>query len=176
MLIANLLRFDSYGVLFAVAVVTTWLLLRARWKMRPKSTASARPTSRETSVQSRQGTEQWQVALQEFTREAEARLATRAAMLQQLLAAADERIARLEAQLAERPQRPTQAEAKESKKPPLDGPHFASSQKITASHTARSAAVFAMADAGNTAAAIARELGTSIGEIELILSLRATKR
>lgn len=161
------IRYDSYGVLFAVAVVTTWLLLRSRRTTRPQPL----PASPAVSNAPPRVPEQWQVALQEFTRDAEARLMTRAGILQQLLAEADERIAHLKQVLDDSASRSTIPSQKMPislpAKATLAGPHFAASQ------TARNAAVFAMADAGNTAAAIARELGTPIGEIELILSLRS---
>jgi hypothetical protein len=159
MVLALPFQLDSLGLLFAAAVVTSWLMIRTLRK--PATTTASSPTS----VGIPRETERWRVEFHEFVREHEARLDTKTALLQQLIVDADERIAKLESLGLDAPM-PSAIDVK----PATDsrrGPHFAASQ------SARNAAVYAMADAGNSAAAIANELGTPIGAIELILSLRA---
>lgn len=98
-----------------------------------------------------------------------ARVTSRAERLEQLIAEADERIARLEAAF------PTPASrAPESQPPP------ALSETNSASSTAAgvktddplTSEVYQLADAGRSPLEIARELDEQIGKVELILALR----
>ena len=163
MLFAIPIQPSTLGMLLAVSAITSWLMFRAS-RRRPPSVLGVVPKPAGTSTAMPHEAERWQVALFDFARDYEARLDTKAALLQQLIRTADERIAKLESLGLEEPPQAASTKAKTSAG--LSGPHFA------ASATGRNAAVYAMADAGNTAAAIANELGTPIGEIELILSLR----
>lgn len=162
-------QFEPRSWMFvAAAAAATFVVLTGlqRFKRRRESLDAPMPSSDAVPSQPMpQAAERWQVDLHDFTREVEARLDTKLAVLQRLLAAADERIAHLESLgLDESPREKTSSVA---------GPHF-SKLEAAPQGQARTAAIFAMADAGNNAASIANRLGTPIAEVELILSLRRT--
>jgi hypothetical protein len=130
--------------------------LRRRQQQADRQVAMPQPTA--TGGPPR-GVARWEAELHEFTREVEARLDNKMAVLQQLVVHADERIAKLERLAVAAPlEVPPVATS-------LAGPHFAEARS-------RHAAVFAMSDAGHNAAVIANRLSAPIGEIELILTLR----
>lgn len=156
-------------VVVAAAAAATFLVLTGvqRFKRRRETVSSApQPTASQPAVPMPQAAERWQVELHDFTREAEARLDTKLAALQRLILQADERIAHLESLGLDAPSKHTQES-------PIAGPHFSTAQAAPQGQ-ARTAAIFAMSDAGNNAATIANRLGTPIAEVELILSLRRT--
>jgi hypothetical protein len=105
---------------------------------------------------------QWQVELHDLARTTRAELDTRIAALQQLLVEADRRIARLET-----------LERGGSEKSVTPRPHF--DPPVDREETAgpRTAAIYAMADAGLNAAAIANRLREKLGEVESTLRLRS---
>jgi hypothetical protein len=160
MLFAVAIEPRSLVVFAVIAAVTTWLVFRTARRTRslPEPTKANVPSSASPEA------ERWQVELYDFARDVEARLNTKIAVLQQLIATADERIVKLESLGLDEPRSAASASSAEPASPPR--PHFDDSP------SARHAAVYAMADAGNNAAAIANRLGTPIGEVELILSLR----
>src|SRR5262249_37673161 len=108
------------------------------------------------------------VELYDFARDVQAQLDSKMSLLQLLLRAADEKIARLES-LTQR--------SGEQRNAAMAAPHFLHPSDGRRPHANPEAAwgysaVFAMADAGHNCAAIANRLGEPIAEIELILSLR----
>jgi len=105
---------------------------------------------------------QWQVELHDLTRSTRAELDTRLAALQRLLIEADRRIARLES-----------LERSAQERPATPRPHFdppPADRDATAGR--RTAAIYAMADAGLNAAAIANRLREKLSEVESTLGLR----
>jgi len=173
---ANLL--DRYWPLIAAAGATTWLMLRLRGvrrttattagEVRSAPTTANRSTSATTNARA-SSPERWEAELHDFAREVEGRLDNKMIALKQLIEAADRRIEHLaslglDEPAAAPPAVPIESESS-SPSANVARPHFADSP-------ARHAAVYAMADAGHHAATIANRLGTPIGEIELILSLR----
>lgn len=167
-LIAQALAASSFEprswMFVAAAAAATFVVLTGlqRFKRRRETTT---PASQPT-VPMPPAAERWQVELHDFTRETEARLDAKLAALQRLIVTADERIAHLESLGLDAP-------PKSSFEPSLTGPHYSTAQAAPTGQ-ARTAAIFAMADAGNSAASIANRLGTPIAEVELILSLRRT--
>lgn len=117
----------------------------------------------------------WQAELHEFAREVCGRLDSKIALLQQLLLDADQAAERLEkamaAQAAAGADNVARAEARVN--PQVEG---ATGREILAEkslNNARFARIYALADRGLSASAIASELSAQIGEVELILSLRS---
>jgi hypothetical protein len=105
---------------------------------------------------------QWQVELHDLARTTRAELDTRLAALQQLLVEADRRIARLE-----------KLERGAALKSNMPRPHF-DPPPADRDETAgpRTAAIYAMADAGLNVAAIANRLNEKLSEVETTLRLR----
>lgn len=154
-------------VFVAAAASLTFVVLTGlqRFKRRREAALANKNLEQASPAPMPQAAERWQIELHDFTREAEARLDTKLAALQRLIVAADERIAHLESLGLDCPPK-TASET-------ISGPHFSTAQAAPQGQ-ARTAAIFAMADAGNSAASIANRLGTPIAEVELILSLRRT--
>ena len=117
--------------------------------------------------------EQWEVDMHDTARELSARLDSKMIALQSLVAEADRAAARLEAALAEAvdpPRQPgNQAHCLEHAGA-AGRDHAAASP--TAPRAGRREEVYALADYGYDAVEIARRVGSPIGEVELILSLR----
>ncbi|MCE9607853.1 MAG: hypothetical protein K8U03_23450 [Planctomycetia bacterium] len=154
------MEFDpsSFLKLLLVGAVTTTLLVRLHIARRKQQLREAQPVGEGSRVRDAYAppeTLRWQTEIHDFTRDVQARLDNKIAMLQQLLSAADERIARLEAMETRRLQ---------------GAPRMVPGE--TVDETARYAAVFAMANAGNGPTTIADRLGMPLGEIEMMLSLR----
>lgn len=154
------IEFDpgSFLMVALIGVATVTLMLRLHIVRRKQQLRDAKPAAAPQPRMAQMPHEmlRWQTEIYDFTRDAQARLDNKIAMLQQLLMAADERIARLTTLESQRLQSPTRAA------PAGDVDHDA----------ARYAVVFGMADAGNSSNAIAGRLGIPLGEIELMLSLR----
>jgi hypothetical protein len=102
------------------------------------------------------------VELSDMARQMSAQLDTRAARLEQLIADADERIAKLRMSPPVEPQ-------------PLQHPtlKLASTDEPASAPDPRHADVYSLADQGRSPLEIAQQLNRPRGEIELILALRA---
>jgi len=168
MLIAAGFQVVSLLPLLLLGIVTTTLMLRLHISRKKNRGAGVRekftpPIASDSSPEIIRR----QAEMYDLAREVQARLDNKIAMLQQLLVAADERIARLSELESERLH---------------VGPHkvVGSSMCSEAANgadpyereTARYAVVFGMADAGHNPMSIARRLTLPLGEVELMLSLR----
>jgi hypothetical protein len=110
------------------------------------------------------------VELSDMARQITAQLDTRAAKLEALLAEADERIA----ELRRLNDRATASPATREEREPT--PSTPEPQAAEEPVDPRHVAVYALADEGLSAQAIAQRLGRPSGEIELILALRPAQR
>jgi hypothetical protein len=166
---------SSFTRLLLIGAVTSVLMLRLHLTRRKQQLRDRQQRAAPARSQAEPGvashlpheTMRLQAEIFDFTRDVQARLDNKIAMLQQLLSAADERISRL-----------TELEAKRI--------HGASPNEAGSLHvaiddrggdpyereSARYAVVYGMADAGHSANAIARRLEIALGEVELMLSLR----
>lgn len=167
MLLAAGLDVAKFLPLLLLIVATATLMLRLH-VARKKLLVPDRPEKAQASVVD-VGTPELMrrhVEMFDMAREAQARLDNKIAMLQQLLVAADERIARLSELESERlhvgPYRDSELCTAEE----------AASADPYARDTARYAVVFGMADAGHNPMSIARRLALPLAEVELMLSLR----
>lgn len=137
----------------------------------------------------------WEVEMHELARDLSGRLDSKLSALQQLVIQADARIARLEELLGERVAAGRNAEPEPAPTSPAfnrsnrigindptepfpmpalklpEPPPTAAGASATGSDE-RYAAIYELSDTGLTAARIAERLGTPVGEVELILSLR----
>ena len=153
----------SFVVPAVVAAVTAMLLLRL-WRRRPAEAASAdsaAPLEARSERIAPAEARQWQVEFHDLARSTRAELDTRLAALQQLLIEADRRIARLES-----------LERGATEKSVTPRPHFDPPTTDPTESEPRTAAIYAMSDAGLNAAAIANRLREKLGEIEATLRLR----
>jgi hypothetical protein len=154
---------NSFVVPAVIAAVTAMLLMRL-WRRRPPvagSVDSAAPLEAKHERIAPAEARQWQVELHDLARSTRAELDTRLTALQQLLIEADRRIARLES-----------LERRSTEKSVTPRPHFDPPPADGSASEPRTAAIYAMADAGLNAAAIANRLREKLGEVEATLRLR----
>jgi len=156
---------NSYVVPAVVAALTAVFLVRI-WRRRAGTsarddgvTSSVVRSQREAPAEVRQ----WQVEWHDMARSTRADLDTRLAAMQQLLVAADQRIARLESLTQGAIEQHSTTPRPHFDPPPADGLETA---------IARTTAIYAMSDAGLNAAAIANRLRERLGEVEATLGLR----
>jgi len=155
----SLLR--QYGV-YAVCLigfVWMWMLIRARLRGKglSDSQAAERIPSLREQMEVRQNLQKLLVDLQDLARQINAHIDTRFCKLEVLIKEADEKIRQLQT-LGGTP-------ASGPSLPPAD-------ETVDPQH----ALVYKLADLGKSPVDIARELGKNTGEVELILSLRRTRR
>jgi len=125
------------------------------------------------------------VQLEERSARINAEIESHLTRLRAVLRLADERIARLEALVLERPASPPAVRLPTSPKPGVDGgtlparrsdPDAISAPAAragdTPSRAERNQRIYQLADAGRSATAVATALHISLGEVELVLSLR----
>jgi len=159
----------SFMQLGLIGAVTTVLMLRLHITRRKQQLRDKQPRAAiEPGGRSHAPHEamRLQAEIFDFTRDVQARLDNKIAMLQQLLSAADERISRLSELEAERLH--VQSRGGDPVYAPAEGDPGLSLER----DTARYAVVYGMADGGNSANVIARRLELPLGEVELMLSLR----
>jgi hypothetical protein len=161
--------------MLALAVAClTMLMLSTRRKLRerqvqPQGTARQRYAELEQKAKAKRDLEEVMLELDELSRQVHGRLDTKFAKLEAVIRDADRRIDQLTRLLRAssggpacditlRPEDPMEQAPEPASK---DDPH---------------AAIHRLADAGWTAPQIADETGKPVGEIELILALRRTKR
>ena len=178
LLIAELTGSSGF-FLFLVAGVTCWLLFRAhrmlgrRPRSEPAQVRVPRPKSAAHNYNAQAASElnNWEVRMHDLARELSAELDSKMGALQHLIRLADDRLARLDAASAQvaAPHK-TQAATLAANKLDAFEPSVAAAQPARAKP--RHDEVYALADAGHDAHAIASAVGSPIGEIELILSLR----
>jgi hypothetical protein len=148
----------------AVVAAVTAIMLARLWRRRPADAGSmdaAAPLEPRCERIVPAEARQWQVELHDLARSTRGELDTRLAALQQLLVEADRRIARLES-----------LERGAAEKSVTPRPHFDPPPTDQTESEPRTAAIYAMADAGLNAAAIANRLQEKLGEVEATLRLR----
>jgi hypothetical protein len=187
--------------LVIVVVVTAFvLMLRTQRQLRQPKKSSApslpstaridksacRPGAPEMKVQRQ--VEHWEVRMHDLARELSAQLDSKMSVLEHLIRDAERQIARLDERLGRKPEGASEPATTPARPAPISAPHIttqaaalASSQLIgqgarqaspRATKERRFDEVYALADAGHAPAAIASRVGSPVGEIELILSLR----
>ena len=119
--------------------------------------------------------EQWEVSMHELARDLSGQLDSKIRVLELLIREANQAASRLETALNRsrgsgetHSARPVKPQA--SFRPPIDRP---AEQRRPATASPRAERVYALADAGLSPTTIANQIGSQLGEVELILSLRA---
>ena len=169
--------------LAALAITASFVLVRtqknlARQRQASRAEALPRPREREEPHVGPQDLLRWDVAMHETARDLSAQLDSKASVLQHLIREADRAAARLEAarQATEAPSpRPkSQAEALRSslQAENLAGLSLEKATPAVSANDARYQEIYMLADYGYPAGEIAQRLGSPVGEVELILSLR----
>lgn len=179
----------AFAILAVVGLTTCMLLVRSQKQMkaatsrnRPGQNAAAKCAT-EVTAQARQ-VERWEVRMHEVARELSAQLDSKMVAVELLLREAQEQIARLERLThgAEAVGMTPEASAGQLDDVSIaahSGTQAAALPRavsrphvLTRNNSRRHQEVYALADAGRSSAEIAQELGTPIGEVELILGLR----
>jgi hypothetical protein len=179
--------------LIGLAMACAILLMRSQRRIRQTARTSNSVAAPAPNPPLKRATEfeRWEVQMHETAREITARIDSKLGLLEQLIRDADDRIARLQT-VSERLDRsgtvekePAIALAKlshtQSHQPaPRPGstmpvaPVATPPAKTTAA-SRRYEEIYALADAGHNSAAIASQLNSPVGEVELILGLRAQR-
>ncbi len=180
MLLANWSDFFSQDwvplVIVVIAIALVVSSLRKRYtqgpKMPPASSGAASGPSRESAQRLRSEVESAIVELQNLSRRISSEIDTRFARLEAAISDADRRIATLQRliEMADLDERPASRDAKEGERSTANMAAKSSSTDPQDRHSV----VYEMADAGKSAIEIARQLGKTPGEVELILNLRKT--
>ena len=162
----------------AVAVIAGLLLMRSnRYYGRPRQEPPQSPPpsyqSPPTAGEEPQGVEQWEVHMHDTARDLSAQLDSKLSALGALVAEADRAAARLEAALerAAEPVPRMNNQARSLQRGEADERGEAA-PRAAASRPRRQEEIYTLADYGYEPAEIARRVGTPVGEVELILSLR----
>ncbi len=175
------MRFAGFDIpqvaLLGLGVVAVALLLGStRWRLR-RSRTSVGPTVREQyealsgQASVTRDIEEVMLELDRLSRQIHGRLDTKLAKLEMLLRDADERIDQLS-----RLQRSTEGQATLDVTLQPEHPDALELHPSTAADTTPAHAdIYRLADSGASPLEIARQLGQSTGEIELVLSLRKAK-
>ena len=137
---------------------------------RPSSVAADSGLNKRSSRQH----EQWEVSMHELARDLSGQLDSKIRMLELLIREANQAASRLETAIGRsrgtgeaHSARPVKPQA--SFKPPVERP---AAQRRLATASPRAERVYALADAGLSPTTIANQIGSQLGEVELILSLR----
>jgi len=183
--------------LLGLSLVIVILMMRSRRYFRQVSQhSSAPPRATSTAVKPRpsaappKSLEQWEVSMHELARDLSGQLDSKIRVLELLIREASETAARLEAAIGKSRPAPfasavpiERGDTSDSDSAPIIKPirHAAPSAR-PARNTAeplkiagnpRFERVYALADAGMSPASIANQIGSQVGEVELILSLRS---
>jgi hypothetical protein len=128
------------------------------------------------------GVEKWEVAMHDLARELSGQLDSKIRVLELLIREADEAAARLEAAVGKKSDavsRSTRAALEAPKSPrriqPTAKAEIDAKKPLKIADNPRFERVYALADAGMSVATIANQIGSQVGEVELILSLRSTR-
>jgi hypothetical protein len=170
------------GVVFMVLMKTrrapTATTRPVRGAKSKTSTTAAKSTTG-TNADAPQEVRRWEVEMHELARDLSAQLDSKMMALQHLLRQADERIAQLSAlnRWPAQPMAPTGDDRHEwtGGRPAADQQRAGMSNAVgstTHDSDRRYSNIYALADRGAAAAAIAEQTDTPIGEVELILGLR----
>jgi hypothetical protein len=179
--------------LIGLAMACAILLMRSQRRIRQAARTSNSVTAPAPNPPLKRATEfeRWEVQMHETAREITARIDSKLGLLEQLIRDADDRIARLQtvSEWLDRSgtveKEPSIALAKlshtQSHQPTFEpgstmpiAPIAAAPAK-TAAVSRRYEEIYALADAGHNSAAIASRLNSPVGEVELILGLRAQR-
>jgi hypothetical protein len=184
----------TFAILAVVGLMTCMLLVRTQRQLKSGSGshshakagehAPARQAARDQTQATRQ-LEQWEVRMHDLARELSAQLDSKMVAVELLVREAQEQIARFErlTRMSGQAVPPPSGEIQQSEPaaPAHLGtqaaalprspqrPHLLAAARNT---PRRHQEVYALADAGQSSAAIAQQLGSPIGEVELILGLR----
>jgi hypothetical protein len=198
-LFAELTGGSLFLVIFVV-VTAFVLMLRTQRQLRQSGKTSkaakpntahvdkkdCRPGAKEMKAQHQ--VEHWEVRMHDLARELSAQLDSKMSALEHLIQDAERQITRLDARLNRKPESGAETAAAPDRTASLPAPHITTqaaalaTSKSMVNQPSRQASpppkerrfdeVYALADAGHTSAAIASRVGSPVGEIELILSLR----
>jgi hypothetical protein len=173
--------------LFLLAAIVILLMFRTRGRLDRQRRQPAEAEPPEGGTTNARGPlpddlARWEVQMQETARRLSAQLDAKLSLLQALTAEADRAAQRLEEALDRtHPALPPGSQA-ESLRPIAEGPHDVAAEpdRVTvelepAANTDRSRRreeIYQLADYGFAPAEIARRVGSPVGEVELILSLR----
>ncbi|MGF1634299.1 MAG: hypothetical protein ACFCVE_10660 [Phycisphaerae bacterium] len=182
--LANFLEQNPMAAVVTGLAIVATMYLTLRPKLRRKKDPLADVPQRMSMSQQRnveRQVNQIMVDLSEMSREVLGQLDTRAAKIEALIRDADERIAELR-RLEHMPKQATAAEAGDGVTP-ADRPRLADAARAAPSFPGDPTTpdpqhdeIYDLADAGEEAPEIARRLDRPLGEVELILALRARAR
>ena len=154
-----------------VVMISTRRRIRNSQRL-PRTSAKQRYAELEQQTQAGRGLDQVMLELDQLSRQVHGRIDTQLAKLEAIMRDADRRIDKLSRLVRAADGQPTLEVT-------LDGeePHEPPSKASEAPEMeeGRDAAVFRLADSGRSPIDIARQVGKTTGEIELILALRKTK-
>jgi hypothetical protein len=153
-------NWQTYVMLAGIVVVIFFLMRANAMRQRQQRSQSGGDDDRHAAraaTQIRDQLDELMVQLEELTRVSNAKIDTRCARIEALIADADERIRRLEELVG-------QAESSDASADPTPS----SGTSVNPEH----AAIYALAEAGKSPVQIAAEVGRDVGEVELILALR----
>ena len=172
----------SAGVVVAAVAVLTWVMLRRTYRRlgprkrnEPTIVHQPRPDladEKRHSLHAPDSVVQWEVQMHDTARELAGQLDSKMRALQVLIAEADRAAGRLEAALQAngsgdvKAERPPDESAPPCPAPVADG-------SVDATPDPRCEEIYMLSDYGLPATEIARRLGSPVGEVELILGLRA---
>jgi hypothetical protein len=181
--------------LLGLSIVIVILMMRSRRYFRQVSQHSSAPRASYAIAAPRpsaappKSLEQWEVSMHELARDLSGQLDSKIRVLEMLIREANETAARLEvAQGKPRPASTAQpAKSKIAELPASDPapiikpirpaasarPAKSSIEPLKIANNPRFERVYALADAGMSPASIANQIGSQVGEVELILSLRS---
>jgi len=165
----------SQLIMLVLAVIGLTIVMRStlrrvtRTSAEPQRTARALYADLDKEGKLRRNVEQVMIELDQLARQVHGRLDTRFAKLETVIRDADDRIDRLSRLIR-------LAEGAPAVDLAVEGdPFLEPSEPSAAGPAGRYDAVYRLADGGLSAIEIAQEVGTTTGEIELILSLRKTR-
>lgn len=176
--------------LAVLAITVSFVLVRTQKNLsrqRQTQRSEPAPPRREPDTEHHLGPNEllrWDVAMHETARDLSAQLDSKAGILQHLIREADRAAARLEAALqateaagarsavAPRPRSQAEALRESLQGENLAGVSLEQETPPAAANDSRYEEIYLLADYGYPASEIAQRLGSPVGEIELILSLR----
>ncbi|HEY5314452.1 MAG TPA: hypothetical protein VIK18_18105 [Pirellulales bacterium] len=180
----------AFAILAVVGVMTCMLLVRTQKQLKSTGGSHAKAggqhAGRQRAKEETQATrqiEQWEVRMHEVARELSAQLDSKIVAVELLVREAQEQIARWQRLTAAgQPSAPPQGDNIPNELAPAAhvGTQAAALARsssprphvLARSSSRRHQEVYALSDAGQSSAAIAAQLGSPIGEVELILGLR----
>jgi hypothetical protein len=197
-LLAELTGGSLFLVIFVVVTAFVLMLRTQRQLRQPSKSAkpampsntrvdkACRPGALEMKVQHQ--VEHWEVRMHDLARELSAQLDSKMSALEHLIQDAERQIVRLDERIGRKPEASLEPGPVADRSASLPTPHITTQAAALASSSLagqsawqasprptkerRFDEVYALADAGHAPAVIASRVGSPVGEIELILSLR----